>query len=85
MVNLHTTDPFAPAILGLAILVGSPALALLLPAETVATLTATPLRRAVSATLLLVLISGLTLWAVSRASLRAASAVEGERTQGGQN
>lgn len=77
MSSIHASESFGPVILSLGILVVTPALALLVPNELVTTLTATPLRRAVSATLLLVLVAGLILWFVSHASIRTATAVKG--------
>jgi hypothetical protein len=75
--NPYTTDPFAPVILGLATIVGAPAIALLAPDELVPTLTATPFRQAVSAIILLGLVALIAFWIVSRASVRTAPAAEG--------
>jgi hypothetical protein len=80
MMNPHTSDPFGPVIVGLAILVVGPAM---LTDPMIATLTATPLRRAASAFVVAVFVGVMSLWAVSRVSFRAASAVEG--TQGGES
>jgi hypothetical protein len=77
MVNPHTTDPFAPVVLGLGTIVGAPAIALLTPSELVPTLTATPFRQAVSAIILLSLVLLIAFWIVSRVSIRTAAAVEG--------
>ncbi|HET7324723.1 MAG TPA: hypothetical protein VFJ06_10355 [Halococcus sp.] len=83
MTDIHASESFAPVILGLGILVVTPALALLVPNELIATLAATPLRRAVSAFVVLMTVGVALFWAVSRVSLRATSAVEG--AQGGEN
>lgn len=77
MMNPRNSESFAPVVLSLAVLVVSPALAPLVPTELVTTLMATPLRRAVSAALLLVLMSGVALWIVSRVSVQMAAAAEG--------
>jgi hypothetical protein len=75
--NPYTTDPFAPVILGLATIVGAPAIALLAPDELVTTLTASPLRQAVSAIILLSLVALIAVWMVSRTSVRVAAAGKG--------
>lgn len=74
MVNPHNSDSFGPVILGLAIIVVTPALVGLLPDELPTTLTTTPLWQAVSAIILLGLGSLIALWIVSRASVRLAAA-----------
>jgi hypothetical protein len=74
MVNPHTTHPFAPVFLGFVIMAVGPAL---LSAPVITTLTATPLRQAVSATILLVLLAAWSFWIVSRGSVHTAAAVEG--------
>jgi hypothetical protein len=71
--NPHTTDPFAPVILGLATLVGAPAIALLAPDELPTTLTTTPLWQAVSAIILLGLVALTAVWILSRANVRVAA------------
>ena len=75
--NPRSSEPFAPVILGLAVLVVTPGLVLLAPTELVATLTATPLRQAVSATILLVLLAGWSLWMVPGVSIHATAPSEG--------
>jgi hypothetical protein len=74
MMNPHTSEPFGPVILGLAIMAVGPAL---LTDPVIATLTATPLRQAVSATILLGLLAGWSLWMVPGVSIRAAVAGDG--------
>lgn len=74
MMNPHTSEPFAPVILGIAIMVVGPAL---LTDPVIATLTATPLRQTVSATILLVLLAGWSLWMIPGVSIRAAVAGDG--------
>lgn len=81
MMNLHNSEWFAPVILGLGILVVTPALLQLVPPELVAALTATPLRRAASAFAILTIGGVVSLWVASRASHRVASAVEAARVQ----
>lgn len=77
MMNPRNSEPFAPVVLGLAVLVVTPGLGLLVPNELVATLTATPLQQAVSAIILLVLLAGWSLWVVPGVSIRAAVAGDG--------
>jgi hypothetical protein len=73
MMNSHS-ESFAPVFLGFVIMAVGPAL---LSAPVLTTLTATPLRQAVSATILLVLLAGWSLWMVPGVSIRAAAASEG--------
>jgi hypothetical protein len=75
MMDGHISNPFAPVILGLAVIVVTSTLAGLAPGELVTTLTATPLRQAVSAIILLGLISLIALGVVSRASVHLAATV----------
>ena len=77
MMNPRSSEPFVPVVLGLAALVVTPGLVLLAPNGLVATLTATPLRQAVSATILLILLAGWSLWVVAGVSIRATVPSEG--------
>jgi hypothetical protein len=74
MVNPHTSEPFAPVILGIAIMVVGPAL---VTDSVIATLTATPLRQAGTAVLGGVLLAAFAFWAVPRVSVRGSTAAEG--------
>jgi hypothetical protein len=78
MVNPHTSDPFGPVIAGLAFVVVTPALVGLAPDELPMTLTTTPLWQAVSAVILLGLVSLIAFWIVSRTSVRIAAAGGGD-------
>lgn len=79
MFGAHASRSLGPVAVGLAIFVVGPAV---LTDPVIATLTATPLRRAASAFVVLVFVGAMSLWAVSRVSVRAASTVKG--TQGGE-
>jgi uncharacterized membrane-anchored protein len=74
MVNPHTSERFAPVILGLTIMVVGPAL---LTDPVIATLTATPLRQAGTAVLSGVLLAAFSVWAVPRVSVQGSTAAEG--------
>jgi hypothetical protein len=76
MVNPHS-ESFAPMMLGLAVMVVTPALAPLIPDPVIATLMATPLRQAGTAILVSVFLAALSVWTVSRVSPRRLPAAEG--------
>jgi hypothetical protein len=72
-----TPEPFVPVILGLSIMAVGPAL---LTDPVIATLTGTPFRQAVSATILLGLLAGWSFWLVPGVSIRSAVASEGDES-----
>ena len=71
------TESFAPVILGLVVLVVSPALAPLAPDSLMGTLTATPFWQAGTAILVGGFLAGFSFWTVSRVSVRGSPAAEG--------
>ena len=77
MMNPRSSEPFAPVILGLGALVVTPGLGLLAPNGLVVALTATPLRQAGSAVILLGLLAAWSLWVIPGVSIRAAVVGDG--------
>lgn len=75
MIDGRATDPLAPVIFGLTIVVVTPALVGLTPDELPTTLTTTPLWQGASAIILLGLITLIVFWIVSRASVYLVAAV----------
>lgn len=71
------TESFAPVILGLTVLVVSPALAPLAPDSVIATLTARPFQQAGTAILVSGFLAIFSFWTVSRVSVRGSPAAEG--------